>query len=60
MKLRYLRCLRSFALLCAVLAFTGCDQGRKAPPKTTVRVANVAPNFAALRFRREQTNSTAL
>jgi hypothetical protein len=60
MKLRY---LRSFALLCAVLVFAGCDQGRKAPPKTLVRVANVAPSFGELFYQRErppQTQPTSL
>jgi Domain of unknown function (DUF4397) len=54
MKLRY---LTIFALSCAAFALSGCDGGRKAPPKTYVRVANVAPSFAALRFQREQTDA---
>ena len=49
---RRLAALCTFAL--AVLAVTGCDSGREAPPKVTVRIANVAPGFAALNFRREQ------
>lgn len=41
-----------FALLCAVLLSAGCDQGRPPQRSTTVRVANVAPSFAELNFRR--------
>lgn len=48
----------SFALCafaCAVFVLSGCDSGgREAPPKVSVRVANVAPGFAELRFQREQ------
>jgi hypothetical protein len=40
--------------LCAVLALTGCDEGRKAPGKVTVRVANAAPSLAVLAYSREQ------
>jgi hypothetical protein len=31
-----------------------CDQGRKDPPNTSVRVANAAPSFNSIDFRREQ------
>ncbi len=42
-------------LACAVLALAGCDSGgREAPPKVNVRIANAAPGFAVLNFRREQ------
>jgi len=49
MKFRH---FRWFALLCAALLSTGCDQGRPAQRSTTVRIANVAPSFAELNFRR--------
>jgi len=55
-----LRHLRWFAVLCAVLVSAGCDQGRQTQRNTTVRIANVAPSFAELNFRREQTNGTTL
>ncbi len=54
MNLRY---FSLFASLCAALALTGCDSGRKVPPKTHVRVVNVAPGFAALRYQREHTDA---
>jgi hypothetical protein len=58
MKLRH---LNWFALLCPVLLLAaGCDQGRPDQRKTTVRIANVAPSFVELSFRREQTNGTQL
>jgi hypothetical protein len=47
----------SLLLLAAVSA---CDQGRKAPPKTVVRVVNAAPSFTALEFRREETSGSSL
>ena len=50
-----LRFVASCALVCAVLVHTGCsDTGRKAPGKTTVQVANAAPGFPSVAFRREQ------
>src|SRR5512134_532642 len=49
-----LRFLASCGLVCAALVFTGCDEGRKAPGRTTVQVANVAPGFPALSFQRER------
>jgi hypothetical protein len=55
MKLRHLGLI---ALSCAAFALAGCDSGgRKAPPKTNVRVVNVAPSFAALRYQREHNDS---
>jgi hypothetical protein len=51
MNLRY---VVSCGLVCAALALTGCDEGRQTPGKVTVRVANAAPGFAELGFRREQ------
>jgi hypothetical protein len=51
MKLRYPYLL---GLLLAAAAVAGCDQGRKALPKTTVTIANAAPSYAQLGFRREQ------
>jgi hypothetical protein len=52
-----LRFLASCGVVCAALLFTGCDQGRKAPGKTTVQVANAAAGFPSLTFRREQDSS---
>ena len=49
-----LRHVVSCGLVCAALALTGCDEGRQNPGKVTVRVANAAPGFAELGFRREQ------
>jgi len=50
-----LRFVASCGLVCAALLFSGCsDTGRKAPGKTTVQVANAAPGFPSLQFRREQ------
>lgn len=48
------RLVVSYAFACAVVALAGCDSGREAPPRVTVRVANVAPGFENLTFRREQ------
>jgi hypothetical protein len=50
-----LRFVASCGLLCAALVLSGCsDSGRKAPGKSTVQVANAAPGFPSLQFRREQ------
>jgi hypothetical protein len=49
-----LRLVASCGLVCAALALTGCDEGRPSPAKITVQVANAAPGFAELGFRREQ------
>jgi hypothetical protein len=54
MSLRHL-----FGLLFIALALVGCDQGRKAPPKTFVQIANVAPSFANLNFRRAESQQSA-
>lgn len=54
-----LRHVASCGLVCAVLFVSGCDQGRQDPGDVTVRVANVAPSFSELSFRREQTNPSA-
>ena len=51
MNLRYVALC---GLLCAAGLVSGCDEGRKAPGKATVQVANVAPGFETLTFRREQ------
>jgi hypothetical protein len=51
------RPLKFFAVLLAALTLIGCDQGRKAPAKTRIRVVNAAPSFAQLSFRREQTDT---
>ncbi len=48
-----LRFVASCALVCAVLVLSGCDQGRKAPGKVTVQVANAASGFGSLSFERE-------
>ncbi|HEX7237251.1 MAG TPA: hypothetical protein VF405_09840, partial [Gammaproteobacteria bacterium] len=49
-----LRSVASGALVCAVLVLSGCDQGRKAPGKASVQVANAAAGFTSLSFRREE------
>ena len=49
-----LRFVVSCGLVCAALLMAGCDEGRQAPGKVTVQVANVAPGFESLTFRREQ------
>jgi hypothetical protein len=49
-----LRLLASCGLACAVLVLAGCEDGRQPPPKVLVRVANVAPGFEELTYRREQ------
>jgi hypothetical protein len=54
-----LRLVASCGLACAVLVLAGCEDGRQPPPKVLVRVANVAPGFADLTFRREQDVSNA-
>ncbi|RPI60570.1 MAG: DUF4397 domain-containing protein [Lysobacterales bacterium] len=51
MKISY---VTSCGLVCAALILAGCDDGRQAPRKVGVRVANVAPGFEQLEFRREQ------
>jgi hypothetical protein len=51
MKLRH---VASVGAVCAVLALTGCDEGRKNPGEVGVRVINAAPGFGELVFRREQ------
>jgi hypothetical protein len=54
-----LRFVISCVLACGALLTAGCDDGRKAPGKVTVQVANVAPGFASLSFQREQDNRGA-
>lgn len=44
----------SCGLVCAALLLTGCDEGRVAPGKVTVRVANAVPSYTALGYQREQ------
>jgi hypothetical protein len=56
MKLRF---IASCVLAGAALLLAACDDGRQAPPKTLVRVANVAPGFAELTFRRERDTRAA-
>jgi hypothetical protein len=55
-----LRCFRSLALIALSLIVLGCDQGRENPPDVFVRVLNAAPSFAALAFRREETQPSNL
>lgn len=57
MNLRHFVSLASFGF---VAMLTGCDGGREAPAKVNVRVANVAPGFAEVLFRREQTQGGTL
>src|SRR5688572_32483051 len=54
-----LRFVVSFVLVCAALLVGGCDDGRKAPGKVTVQVANMAPGFGSLSFQREQESRNA-
>lgn len=49
-----LRLVASCGFVCAALLISGCDDGRPTPGKVSVQVANVAPGFAHLTFRREQ------
>lgn len=51
MNLRY---VASCGLVCAVIVLAGCDEGRQAPGRVAVQVANVASGFEELSFRREQ------
>jgi hypothetical protein len=46
------------SLLLLALAIAGCDQGRKEPPKTSVRVLNAAPSFTSLDYVRGRVTST--
>jgi hypothetical protein len=48
--------------LIGALALVGCDSGRQAPPRVTVRVANAAPGFNEVVFIRErdENNSSSL
>jgi len=55
-----LRLVTSCCLVSAVLAVTGCEDGRENPPDASVVVANVAPGFQELGFRREQTSARTL
>jgi hypothetical protein len=54
------RLLASCVLACAALALSACDSGRKAPPKVSVSVADVAPGFEFLTFQREQIDRSSL
>jgi hypothetical protein len=49
-----LRHVGSCALVCAALALSACEDGRKAPAKVNMTVVNVAPGFAGLTFQRER------
>jgi hypothetical protein len=48
-----LRHVATCGLVCAVFAVAGCDKGRTEPGEVLVRVVNVAPSFATLRYQRE-------
>lgn len=54
--------LRSFGLLAVVLAtgLAACDSGRKAPPRTIVRVVDAAPSAVTLEFRREESGPATI
>ena len=54
-----LRHVASYGVVCAVLALTGCDEGRQNPGQVDVRVVNAAPGFGELIFRREQRDEPA-
>lgn len=47
------RFLAPLGLALLTLGLAACDQGRKSPPDTLVRVINAAPAHSALKFRRE-------
>jgi hypothetical protein len=49
-----LRLVVSCGSVFAALLLAGCEEGRKAPGRVTVQVANAAPGFSSLGFRREQ------
>jgi Domain of unknown function (DUF4397) len=53
-RLRYLLMLASAAALLA-----GCDQGRKAPPKVRVTIANIVPSYTQLTYHRERFGAQA-
>jgi hypothetical protein len=42
------------------LGLTACDTGRKAPPKTEVRVLNAVPRYTSLIYRRVESAPTSL
>ncbi|HEY8518580.1 MAG TPA: DUF4397 domain-containing protein [Gammaproteobacteria bacterium] len=46
--------IRLSLVLLTVAACFGCEQGRKAPPKTNVQVVHAAPSAPAIEFYREQ------
>jgi hypothetical protein len=48
-----LRFVASCGFVGAALLMAGCDSGRQPPGRVTIQVANVAPGFNALKFRRE-------
>jgi hypothetical protein len=49
--------LRPLVLAAFAFAVIGCDQGRENPPDVAaVRVMNVAPGYALMKFAREQTD----
>lgn len=50
------RFFQILGLLCAGLLVAACDQGRKNPPDTAVRVVNAVPSYEGIEFRREQTD----
>jgi hypothetical protein len=54
-----LRVLVSCGLVCAAVLVSGCDQGRQAPGRTTVQVANAAAGFPSLQFQRERDTRSA-
>ncbi|HEX6997984.1 MAG TPA: DUF4397 domain-containing protein [Gammaproteobacteria bacterium] len=51
--------LRLTLVLLAVAACFGCDQGRKAPPKTNVQVVHAAPGAPAIDFYRERRSTVS-
>jgi Domain of unknown function (DUF4397) len=52
--------LKVLALATLALGIVGCNQGRKTPPNTIVRVTNVVPKYGSVAFRRVESAPNAL
>jgi hypothetical protein len=52
--------LLPFGIALLALGLSACDTGRKAPPKTEVRVLNVVPRYASLGYRRVESSVSNL
>lgn len=49
-----------FGIALLALGLSACDTGRKAPPKTEVRVLNAVPRYASLDYRRAESTLTTI